>query len=293
MKEQTVIYFKRQENLDSIREVKLKNIEEATKYDSYVEYNGKKIKVITDEQSESIIKGYISVSTEKYKYEKQSLENVSSAIDGKVAIHKKKRSNESIVGFVKINCDTYALVKKSHVAMIGLLILIGALCIGGTVAINNLPKQLDVEVGEIVDVTKEDIITDEKGTGSLDGNEEKVNYESEGFRFKINTSPIINDGKMNVRIESPEAENSEFVAVYSYYINAKIDANRNVIEQYDEPISIYNSPEVYGNENLEYATVNTKLEEGYYAGVCYCSIYDTNGNFLMTNGAVLKIYNAG
>lgn len=287
MKKQTVFYFKEQENLDSIREIRLSNTEEATDQESYVVYDGKKLRIITDEQPENIIKGYISVSTKEDKYEKQSLENVSSAIDGRVAIHKKKGSNESVVGYVKINCDTYAIVKKSPVAIIGLIVLIGALCIGGAVIISNLPKQPVIEVEE-TESTEVETVTDEKGTGSLDG--EKLEYTSEGFRFKINTSPVLSEGKLNVRIESPEAENAEFVAIYDYYINAKVDVNNNVIEEYDEPINIYTSPEIYGNENLEYATVTTELEEGYYTGVCYCSIYDTNGNFLMTNGAVLKIY---
>ena len=287
MKKQTVFYFKEQENLDSIREIRLSNTEEATDQESYVVYDGKKLRIITDEQPENIIKGYISVSTKEDKYEKQSLENVSSAINGRVAIHKKKGSNESVVGYVKINCDTYAIVKKSPVAIIGLIVLIGALCIGGAVIISNLPKQPVIEVEE-TESTEVETVTDEKGTGSLDG--EKLEYTSEGFRFKINTSPVLSEGKLNVRIESPEAENAEFVAIYDYYINAKVDVNNNVIEEYDEPINIYTSPEIYGNENLEYATVTTELEEGYYTGVCYCSIYDTNGNFLMTNGAVLKIY---
>lgn len=287
MKKQTVLYFKEQENLNSIREIKLNNIEDAADQESYVEYARKKLRIITDKQSESTIKGYISVSKKEDKYEKQSLENVSSAIDGRVAIHKKKGSNESIVGYVKINCDTYALVKKSPVAMISLFVLIGALCIGGAIAISNLPKQ---PVTEEAVSTEEETVMDEKGTGSLDG--EKLEYTSEGFRFKINTSPVLSEGKLNVRIESPEAENAEFVAIYDYYINAKVDVNNNVIEEYDEPINIYKSPEIYGNENLEYATVTTPIEEGYYTGVCYCSIYDTNGNFLMTNGAVLKIYSA-
>lgn len=288
MKKQTVFYFKEQENLDSIREVRLSNTEEAADQESYVAYAGKKLRVITDEQLDNIIKGYISVSTKEDKYEKQSLENVSSAIDGRVAIHKKKGSNESVIGYVKINCDTYALVKKSPVATIGLIILIGALCVGGAIVISNLPKQPVIEVEE-TEIVEEETVVDEKGTGSLDG-EERPTYTSEGFRFKINTSPVLSEGKLNVRIESPEAENAEFVAIYDYYVNAKVDVNYNVIEQYDEPINIYTSPEIYGNENLEYATVTTELEEGYYTGVCYCSIYDTNGNFLMTNGAVLKIY---
>ena len=294
MKKQTVLYFKEQENLNSIREIKLSNIEDAADQESYVEYAGKKLRIITDEQSESIIKGYISVSTKEDKYEKQSLENVSNAIDGRVAIHKKKSSNESIVGYVKINCDTYALVKKSPVVMISLFVIIGALCIGGAIAISNLPKQPvteeTVSTEEETVSTEEETVIDEKGTGSLDG--EKLEYTSEGFRFKINTSPVLSEGKLNVRIESPEAENAEFVAIYDYYINAKVDVNNNVIEEYDEPINIYTSPEIYGNENLEYATVTTPIEEGYYTGVCYCSIYDTNGNFLMTNGAVLRIYSA-
>lgn len=295
MKKQTIFYFKEQKNLESIREIKLSNIEEAAEQESCVVYGEKKLKIITDEQPENIIKGYISVSKKENKYEKQSLKNVSSAIDGRVAIHKEKGLSESIVGYVKINCDTYAIVKKSPIVIIGLIILLGVLCIGGAVMICNLPKKPVIEVEETestqVEETEstEEKVIDEKGTGSLDG-EEKVTYASEGFRFKINTSPILSDGKMNVRIESPEAENSEFVAIYNYCINAKVDANYNVIEQYDEPINIYTSPEIYGNENLEYATVTTELEEGYYTGVCYCSIYDTNGNFLMTNGAVLKVY---
>ena len=288
MKKQTVFYFKEQKNLDNIREIKITSIEEAREQDSYVEYGRKKLKVFSEKQSGDNIRGYISVSKAEGKYEKQSLENVSSAIDGKIAIHKKKGSNEVIVGYVKINSDTYAIVKKRYVGIVIIPILVLGLSIGTLYTVKTLlPEPVDDITEEIN--TRVETIADEKGTGSLDG-EEPVKYKSEGFRFKINTSPILSDGKLNVRIESPEAENSEFVAIYDYYINAKVDANYNVIEQYEEPINIYTSPKVYGNENLEYATVDTDLEEGYYTGVCYCSIYDTNGNFLMTNGAVLKIY---
>lgn len=288
MKKQTVFYFKEQENLDNIREIKLDTIEEAAEQDSYVEYNRKKLKVFSEKKSSDIIRGYISVSKNEYKYEKQSLENVSSAIDGKIAIHKKKGSNEAIVGYVKINSETYAIVKKKYVGIIIILILVLGLSIGALYTVKTLLPEPVEDITEEMSTEVEEVI-DEKGTGSLDG-EETVNYESEGFRFKINTSPVLENGKLNVRIESPEAENSEFVAIYDYYINAKVDANYNVIEQYEEPINIYTSPKIYGNENLEFATVDTDLEEGYYTGVCYCSIYDTNDNFLMTNGAVLKIY---
>lgn len=290
MKKQTVFYFKEQENLDNIREIKLDNIEEAAEQDSYVRYNRKKLKVFSEKKSSDTIRGYISVSKNEYKYEKQSLENVSSAIDGKIAIHKKKGSNEVIVGYVKINNDTYAIVKKRYVGLIIIPILVVGLSIGVLYTVKTfMPEPVEDITEEISTEVEVEEVTDEKGTGSLDG-EEPVKYESEGFRFKINTSPILSDGKLNVRIESPEAENSEFVAIYDYYINAKVDANYNVIEQYEEPINIYTSPKIYGNENLEFATVDTDLEEGYYTGVCYCSIYDTNDNFLMTNGAVLKIY---
>lgn len=288
MKKQTVFYFKEQENLDNIREIKLDTIDEAAEQDSYVRYNRKKLKVSSEKKSSDTIRGYISVSKNEYKYEKQSLENVSSAIDGKIAIHKKKGSNEAIVGYVKINSDTYAIVKKRYVGIVIIPILVLGLSIGALYTVKALLPEPVEDITEEMSTEVEEVI-DEKGTGSLDG-EETVNYESEGFRFKINTSPVLENGKLNVRIESPEAENSEFVAIYDYYINAKVDANYNVIEQYEEPINIYTSPKVYGNENLEFATVDTDLEEGYYTGVCYCSIYDTNDNFLMTNGAVLKIY---
>ena len=288
MKKQTVFYFKEQENLDNIREIKLDTIEEAAEQDSYVKYDKKKLKAFSEKQSGDNIRGYISVSKAEGKYEKQSLENVSSAIDGKIAIHKKKGLNEAIVGYVKINSETYAIVKKKYVGLIIIPILVLGLSIGALYTVKTLLPEPVEDITEEISTEVEEI-TDEKGTGSLDG-EEKVNYESEGFRFKINTSPVLENGKLNVRIESPEAENSEFVAIYDYYINAKVDANYNVIEQYEEPINIYTSPKIYGNENLEFATVDADLEEGYYTGVCYCSIYDTNDNFLMTNGAVLKIY---
>lgn len=284
MKRQTVLFFKKQYNLDCIRKVVIRDIENVDNSECYVDYDGRKIAVSFDKPSKCNIKGYISVSTKENKKETQCLENVSCTIDGKVAVHRKKNIGEIIVGYIKINGDTYAIVKKSISSKISLFMMITFICMGSTFIFSMLYKT------SLEEAEKEQA-TDIKGKGSLDG-EEKPTYTSEGFRFKINTSPIISDGKMNVRIESPEAENSEFVAVYDYYINAKVDVNYNVIEQYDVPINIYTSPEVYGNENLEYGTVTPAIDEGYYTGVCYCSIYDKVGNFLMTNGATIKIYSA-
>ena len=80
MKRQTVLFFKKQYNLDCIRKVVIRDIESVDNSECYVDYDGRKIAVSFDKPSECNIKGYISVSTKENKKETQCLENVSCTI---------------------------------------------------------------------------------------------------------------------------------------------------------------------------------------------------------------------
>ena len=289
MSKKTVLFFKKQDNLESIKELVINKHDIPKGTDDYILYSCKKMKILYDNYEKNEVKGYISVCKNNNKKEKTSIRKINSAINGTVAVRKKKNFSEEIVGYIRINDEIYALVRNNIIFLIGLFLQIIILLLIFGMIVFNIKQTLPKPSAEpVVKISEPEPEQTEKGTGSLDV--EKPEYKSDGFRFKINTAPVISDGKMNVRIESPLKENEEFVATYKYVISGKIDANYNVIEEYEEPIVIYESPQVFGNENIEFASIKTELEEGYYTGVCYCSVYDKQGNYLTTNGATIRLY---
>lgn len=288
MKNGTILYFKEQKNIDNIKKIEISTHVEPessnSKKESYIKYNGMKIRVDKEKVRGARVRGFISVSKKENKKDKQSISNISSAIDGKIAIHKKLKSTEVVIGYIGINGGTYGVVKQGHLAA---LLIPLALVIAMIIISLFIIKPAIIDYEQPTSETEEES-TDEKGKGSLDT--EKPTYDKNGFRLKINTAPRIENGKINVRIESPKEQNEEFVAVYDYYITAKVKANGTIIKQYKEPINIYTSSKVYADENIEYGKTKEDLDEGYYTGVCYCSVYDKDGNFLVTSGAALNLY---
>lgn len=64
---------------------------------------------------------------------------------------------------------------------------------------------------------------------------------------------------------------------------------KNIIEEYAEPIEIYQSPLVYADENIEWCPLHTEVESGIYVGRALYYVFDENENLLGQTASRLKI----
>ena len=128
---------------------------------------------------------------------------------------------------------------------------------------------------------------DVKGTGEFQ-KKEVVYEEGPTFRMKLNCTPVIEDERINIRLESPEGDNEIFAFVTEVYITEKKNED-DTVTVYENPKLIYTSPVLYEGENIEYGTLEEEVEQGYYSGRALYYVYDLNGNFVFNTAAKLTI----
>lgn len=272
------LYFKESKKLESIQGIEListqaKDIERAVIFDNSTY---EIIDELPDNQNEF---GYVEISEKENKKLKVKLEDVKASIENRVAIEKKQK-NRKVVGYIEIidkdgSIQYIALVKEKLLIipfiLFGILIalLIGGLCF--------MPKG-NTDIKEPV---KEPVVFREgdKGTGDL-GKDTIEFGEQPTFRMKLNCTPTVDDGYMNLRIESPAEDNEGLGFVVKVYLLQKVD-NGEVIENYEtDPKQIYESPIVYANENIENCPLDVEVESGRYVARAVYDIYDTENNFI-------------
>ena len=85
--------------------------------------------------------------------------------------------------------------------------------------------------------------------------------ETEYFNLRINTTPTLDNGKLNIRIENP-AKNK---AACQVDISVKLKDSTKVI---------YRSGRIEPNQSLEYCTIDAKLPAGRYSAVAHYVLYN-------------------
>lgn len=270
------IYFKESKNLESIQGIgliksKTEDIKRAVIFDNSTY---EIIDELPDNQKEF---GYVEVSEKENKKLKVKLEDIKASIDNRVAIEKNQK-NRKIIGYIEIDnngsLDYIALVKEKLVIipfiLLGILI---ALLLGLWL----IPK----DNTDIKEPVKEPVVfkDGDKGTGDL-GKEAIEFGEQPTFRMKLNCTPTVEDGYMNLRLESPAEDNEGLGFVVKVYLLQKIE-NGEVVESYDgDPKQIYESPIIYANENIENCVLDTEVESGRYVARAVYNIYDMENNFI-------------
>lgn len=90
---------------------------------------------------------------------------------------------------------------------------------------------------------------------------------------KINATPVLEDGKMNIRIENSKRN------IYSCKVEISLK-NEDII---------YTSPMLAPNQSLEYATVDADIPEGSYDGVAVFRYFDGENELEVQSSVKLKI----
>ena len=298
-------YLKESENLNELKQVKI-----VTDQLDIVFYDQGKHKLIYAKQELDIlpkqyedikyedkqlnkveILGYIDISTKRDKTTSVKADDCVAQIDEKYAV--KKKSSGKLVGYLLVtdeNGVTYyvGLCKKSFILVpifIGIALAVLFLLFmfnfrtTPTPTPNNTPK---------VEDTKPVFKEGDKGTGELDVDD--IDFgEQLMFRMRLNCTPMVTDDVMNIRIESPAEENANYGFVVKVYALQKIDGDE-IIEEYEEEGKlIYESPQIFANENIGECELDTPLESGVYIGRAVYDVYDLDNNLLGKTAAKLTI----
>ena len=284
------LYLKKTKDLEEMSSVNLleNNIDNSNGKNRVLVFNEKEY-VIEDKLSDdSVILGYAVVSNKANKKLKVKADKIKTTIENEIAILK-ETEGKKVIGYIRVEKDnTYiGLIEEKQSVLFIILplfigLLIGVLVIGLTTPDRNCEKDPEKQTTSI------ESGTDEKGTGELDSVKTEF-MEQRSFRMRLNTTPTITNGKMNLRLESPQEENRDYGFIVKVYITGKLDSKGNVIETYEEMVHIYTSPMIYANENVMNCTVNKELAIGHYVGKAVYEIYDLNNALLGKVASKLSI----
>lgn len=282
------LFLKEDRYLDNIQSINLESVTvEEPKYSLTIssrEFNV--LKELPNEESKVL--GFCEVVRKEGKRIKSKKNKVLYLIDYKAPVKVKKKLLEKVIGYVKVEGfeNSYiALVKKRWLIPILLwvstAIIVGILSFhGGKQLIDNLKET----VQEVVDHSSD------KGTGEFvveeyDWGEQII------FRTKLSQTPTIKNGKISIKLESPQKENEGKKFVAEIYLLSEVEdvLGENIIETYKEPILIYTSPEIFANENVEWGTLDKEVKAGRYMGVIIQYIFDLDGNYLGLRQSILSI----
>ncbi len=280
------LYFKESDKLDSLVKIELKEFEMSEDTDTCIVYNRQFFEVLEEKPEGAEIYGYVSVVYKEDKTERINLEDVKSTIENKVAIRKNK-GNERIVGYTYLNDDTLvALVEKKANLLVFIIPLLIIFLGIGLFMLSNISN---INEGKQTEDEKPVFKDGEKGTGEI--GKETIDFgEQPLFRMKLNCTPTVENGSMNIRIESPAEENADYGFVVKVYALQEADVEGNVLKDMsDEPVQIYESPLIFANENIEYCELDQMIKSGTYIGRATYDVYDLEQNFIGQTAAKLMI----
>jgi len=267
-----------------------------------LEYNGTAYEIIKKDnlpENHKVI-GYSRVNRKENKKIKAKIDNLVCSIDKKVAVNEKKGTFERVVGYVKVDTSTLENFdtegKEIYIALtkwfiLPIIILFGGVALIGTIGYFNY---YGLPGAEVVVPEKEQIefVDGDKNNGEIEDKEHEFG-KPVSFRMKLNCTPgveIIDDKQqMNLRLESPAEDNAGLGFVTFVYLLGEQDAEGNIIEEYAEPIEIYQSPLVYADENIEWCPLHTEVESGIYVGRALYYVFDENENLLGQTASRLRI----
>lgn len=248
------------------------------------------LKRLPNNKKKPTVIGYVKAFKNEDKPTKIKENKVVYMIDNEVAVREKKLPFEKVIGYIKVDEETYdsemyiAVVQNRFLIIpiiLLMILLISVLCLKSCtitepVVEDNKPKQ---------EITFKD---GDKGSGELDT--EKTEFgEQQTFRMKLNCTPTVENNEMNIRIESPAEENGNYGFVVKVYLIQKIDGEEVIEDFSEEPLQVYESPIIYGNENIEKCQLDTEVEHGNYIARAMYDIYDLDKNFIGQTACRLDI----
>lgn len=208
-----------------------------------------------NEEEQNIIVGYHCATKKHGKTKKLSRYANAVLYNGNDYYELQKKTDEKIIGYLKVmGKNQYVAVtrKRKFLPLLWLLLLL---------LIFMLFPPIPPPIFVPNEVTSGAITPIE--IGELD---------PDYFNIKINATPILEDGKLNIRIENSLRN------VYSCHVEVFLA----------EKI-IYTSPLISPNQSLEFATIDGKYPTGTYDGVAVFHYLDGEKELEVTSSVKLKI----
>lgn len=284
------LYLKKSTQLEEMSSVKLLETETVNENEKekFIVYNEKRYIIQEKLSDKSVILGYAIVSKKENKQFKVKTDEIKTTINNEIAILK-ETGNKKVIGYIRVEKeDTYiGLIEEKKPKMFIFLPFIIFSLITFVVAGSLINNKNNDKLENQTTVQSEEDTSDDKGNGQLGVSKAEFG-EQQMFRLKINCTPTLENGKMNIRIESPAEENKNLAFKVKVYVLEKVDSEGKVVETYENNL-IYTSPMVYANENIENCTVKTEIETGKYVGRAVYEIYDLEGNAIGQTACRLNI----
>ena len=205
--------------------------------------------------------GFIEVAGKPDKASKVKKDNrdLMANIEGYAPVLRQLPKHYKVVGYVKLTqADTYIALIKRKVPILPFLIPIGV--VGVLLVVMTTQPQL-----------KSPISLDNFINGPVDkGSIEIENAEAgqtHNLRIIMNVNPVLENGSMNLLIENNK-ESNVLSMVGEVYLLAELDAEGNVIEAYEEPIKIGETPLLNPGDKIENVPISEadSVEPGRYSG---------------------------
>lgn len=315
------IFFKESDKLDKMKEVikfhkdaiipedRIKEMEENDEDVKVIRYPKDPdnendyitLEVVEKLPEDSKILGYARISDKENKKIKAKINDLACSVAYRIAVNEKKKLLERVVGYVKVDTiflenydtegkDVYVALTKFFVVPI--IIIIGMVGLVGTVGYieyQEAIKPIEIEKQD-PDVSFKD---GDKNSGEIEDEAHEFG-QAVSFRMKLNCTPGVEiiDGKqhINLRLESPKKDNEGLGFITKVYLLQKVDNEGNVIEDYSaDPIEIYESPQVFADENIEYCPLDKYIESGTYVGRALYYVFDEDLNMLGQTASRLRI----
>lgn len=101
--------------------------------------------------------------------------------------------------------------------------------------------------------------------------------ETDYFNIKINATPILENGRMNIRLENSTRNT----------LDCQVEIT---VDSADGETVIYNSPMLAPNQSLEYATVETDLPKGSHTGTATFHYFENEEQLATTSSVRLTVH---
>ena len=238
---------------------------------------------IDDQGKEKLVSlaGYVETAGKPGKQVKvKDNSNPIASLYGCVPVIREMPKNGRVVGYIKLkDSENYiALFKqKTQVPVIPVIVSVAALAV--IAVLISSPN------------TKSPISLDKFTQGNLGKGEielEKTEMqEAQNIRIIMNVNPVLEDGSMNLMIQNSEESNTLSMVAEVQLID-KQDQEGNIIESYEKPLVIAETPLIRPGENIENVPLSNdvQVEAGRYDGRVLYTAYEITEEGAMPIGQV-------
>lgn len=204
--------------------------------------------------------GFIEYSKKPNKDSKikKNDKKLMASLYGNAPVLREQPKNHKVIGYVKIDGDTYLAVIKHRLPIIPIILLgatVGVIC--GYIA---LPEQR-------VPISLDNFINGPVDQGDIDITSKVELQKAQNIRIIMNVSPTLVDGQMNLMI-SNNKESNTLAMVAEVLLLSEKDENGNIIETYKKPIEIAETPLLMPGDKMEQVPVyeDAEIDAGIYDG---------------------------